>query len=58
MRSPHCQSEAQLNICSKWHAPAAGRVSPAELGANMGTSLPMIDRHYYHFDPKKGADRL
>jgi integrase len=36
----------------------SGRVSPAELGANMGTSLPMIDRHYYHFDPKKAADRL
>ena len=33
-------------------------VSPAELGANMGTSLHMIDRHYYHFDPKKAADRL
>jgi integrase len=37
---------------------SSGRVSPAELGANMGTSLPMIDRHYYHFDPKKAADRL
>jgi integrase len=37
---------------------SAGRISPAELGANMGTSLAMIDRHYYHFDPKKAADRL
>jgi len=28
---------------------SSGRVSPAELGDNMGTSLPMIDRHYYRW---------
>ena len=30
----------------------------AELAENMGTGLNMIDRHYYHFNPKKAADRL
>ncbi len=33
----------------------SGRVSRAGLGANMGNSLPLIDRHYYHFAPKKVA---
>ena len=37
---------------------SSGRVSPAELAENMGTGLNMIDRHYYHFNPKKAADRL
>jgi integrase len=35
----------------------AGR-SPIEIARNMGTSLAMIERHYYHFMPRMVADRL
>jgi integrase len=35
----------------------AGR-SPIEIARNMGTSLAMIERHYYHFMPRLVADRL
>lgn len=35
----------------------AGR-SPIEIARNMGTSLAMIERHYYHFLPRLVADRL
>lgn len=35
----------------------AGR-SPIEIARNMGTSLAMIERHYYHYMPRLVADRL
>ena len=35
----------------------AGR-SPIEIARNMGTSLAMIERHYYHYLPRLVADRL
>ena len=35
----------------------AGR-SPIEIARNMGTSLAMIERHYYHYLPRQVADRL
>jgi integrase len=35
----------------------AGR-SPIEIARNMGTSLAMIERHYYHYMPRMVADRL
>jgi hypothetical protein len=36
----------------------AARLNPAELAANMGTSIAMLERSYYHFDAKAAADRL
>lgn len=35
----------------------AGR-TPIEIARNMGTSLAMIERHYYHYFPRLIADRL
>jgi len=35
----------------------AGR-SPIEIARNMGTSLSMIERHYYHYLPRLVADRM
>ena len=36
----------------------AAALNPAELAANMGTSIAMLERSYYHFDARAAADRL
>jgi hypothetical protein len=36
----------------------AAALNPADLAANMGTSIAMLERSYYHFDAKAAADRL
>jgi len=49
-------------IYSGRHTYATGRIAaqlnPAALAANMGTSIAMLERSYYHFDAKAAADTL
>jgi integrase len=49
-------------IYSGRHTYATGRIaaelSPAKLAANMGTSIAMLERSYYHHDAKAEADTL
>ena len=49
-------------IYSGRHSYATARIrdnlNPAALAANMGTSIAMLQRSYYHFDAKAEADSL